>query len=452
MAEIFGKDLFNSEYKKNAQGRLEEDVRQYNRSSKGLNHRLEMLQKQRDELSANLRRTEEVIDQLKNTPAGFKDKVETLKINLKNYQVLLDTARKESAKIAKGAGAGAAGGVAAGTAVAAFGGTALTALAMSIGTASTGTAIAGLTGAAASNAALAWLGGGAIAAGGAGMAGGEAILSLLGPLGWTIGAATLATTGIMANGKNKKAAAQMLSNDSKVQASIRATDALVIEVGKQTELMSKSTTDLGRRVTLAESNWPNDYLQFSDEEMLAAGALVNNALAAEKILNAKLGKAGKFEEATDLGATSFGKTETNSNGKFTGRIELINAGLAAVETAAGERYYFDTKSEVGSFEIGDQVTFNVAGETAKAVQKIASTEVTNKATTVPEEATVNAKPNYTDGKVGQISSLVDGIGIITTNDDSHYPFKTADATGDMAIGNLVIFKPVGGGAKEIYKA
>ncbi|MBR8749496.1 hypothetical protein IX317_001170 [Fusobacterium sp. DD29] len=47
---------------------------------------------------------------------------------------------------------------------------------MALGTASTGTAIAGLSGAAATNATLAWLGGGAIAAGGGGIALGTAVL------------------------------------------------------------------------------------------------------------------------------------------------------------------------------------------------------------------------------------------------------------------------------------
>lgn len=53
------------------------------------------------------------------------------------------------------------------------------ALAVSLGSASTGAAISGLSGVAASNAALAWLGGGALAAGGAGMAGGSIVLALL---------------------------------------------------------------------------------------------------------------------------------------------------------------------------------------------------------------------------------------------------------------------------------
>lgn len=63
-------------------------------------------------------------------------------------------------------------GVGAGSAVA-IGSWALVSL---VGSASTGTAIAGLTGVAATNATLAWFGGGALAAGGAGMAGGAMVL------------------------------------------------------------------------------------------------------------------------------------------------------------------------------------------------------------------------------------------------------------------------------------
>lgn len=67
------------------------------------------------------------------------------------------------------------------------------------GSASTGTAIAGLSGAAAQNATLAWLGGGSIAAGGGGMALGAMALNFV-----TIGPAML-VGGFVLNGKGEKA-------------------------------------------------------------------------------------------------------------------------------------------------------------------------------------------------------------------------------------------------------
>lgn len=77
----------------------------------------------------------------------------------------------------------------AGTAIGGLAGVGLMSLATTIGTASTGTAIAGLSGAAATNAGMAWLGGGALSAGGFGMAGGAIVLT---------GGVALVTMGISA--------------------------------------------------------------------------------------------------------------------------------------------------------------------------------------------------------------------------------------------------------------
>jgi len=73
------------------------------------------------------------------------------------------------------------------------------ALVTTFGTASTGTAIAGLSGAAATNATLAWFGGGAIAAGGGGIAAGTAVI------GGIVAIPALAVLGVFSHLKaNKK--------------------------------------------------------------------------------------------------------------------------------------------------------------------------------------------------------------------------------------------------------
>lgn len=92
--------------------------------------------------------------------------------------------------------AGGAGGAAAGAAIGGAAAYGTFMAAVSFGSASTGTAIAGLSGVAASNAALALLGGGTLAAGGAGIAGGTlfltsivatpAVLLAVGGLAWMI--------------------------------------------------------------------------------------------------------------------------------------------------------------------------------------------------------------------------------------------------------------------------
>ncbi|MGM0410279.1 MAG: hypothetical protein ACQEQF_05890 [Bacillota bacterium] len=69
---------------------------------------------------------------------------------------------------------------------------------MTLGTASTGTAIGTLSGAAATNATLAWLGGGSLAAGGYGMAGGMAVL------GGVVAGPALAVGGFIMSSKAKQ--------------------------------------------------------------------------------------------------------------------------------------------------------------------------------------------------------------------------------------------------------
>ena len=290
-----GFDPLNISAKKDAKAKLEKLVSDHNYETQRLTEEFVELQSEREQLVVYLRQVESIINAIKNTPERFNKDIQTLSLSLERYDKLLKKAENASADIQKGAGAGLAAGLATGGAVAAFGGTALTAVAMSIGTASTGAAISGLTGAAATNAALAWLGGGAVAAGGAGMAGGSALLALTGPIGWAIGGASAIATGIWARGKNADAAEDMLKQAASVQAGINSVKAITSEVRERTKLVTRTYVDLSGRISVA-SSWPDDFDDFTDSQVDLAGALVNNALSAEKILNSKLGEHGKFHE------------------------------------------------------------------------------------------------------------------------------------------------------------
>ncbi|MCT0011331.1 SHOCT domain-containing protein [Weissella cibaria] len=290
-----GFDPLNISAKKDAKAKLEKLVSDHNYETQRLTEEFVELRSEREQLVVYLRQVESIINAIKNTPERFNKDIQTLSLSLERYDKLLKEAENASADIQKGAGAGLAAGLATGGAVAAFGGTALTAVAMSIGTASTGAAISGLTGAAATNAALAWLGGGAVAAGGAGMAGGSALLALTGPIGWAIGGASAIATGIWARGKNADAAEDMLKQAASVQAGINSVKAITSEVRERTKLVTRTYVDLSGRISVA-SSWPDDFDDFTDSQVDLAGALVNNALSAEKILNSKLGEDGKFHE------------------------------------------------------------------------------------------------------------------------------------------------------------
>lgn len=90
----------------------------------------------------------------------------------------------------------------------------------SYGSASTGTAIAGLSGAAAQNATLAWLGGGSIAAGGGGMALGAVALNAV-----AIGPAIL-VGGLVMNGKGEKALTESQRYCAEVDLSVQEQERL----------------------------------------------------------------------------------------------------------------------------------------------------------------------------------------------------------------------------------
>lgn len=345
-----GFDPFNKKAKEQAKVALEAAYNNHKKQSENLTKQFVVLQENRQRLANKLKDAERGINRFKNTPAHFQKSVQILSANLHNYGTLLEAAKQESANISRGAGVGTMAGVAAGGTVAAFGGTALTAVAMSLGTASTGTAIGALSGAAATNAALAWLGGGAVAAGGAGIAGGEALLALTGPIGWGIGGIIVAGTGIWARGKNAEAAADMRSNAVKIHASVDAIKALIQEVKSQRELTIKVTDGLKSGITMM-NNLPNDFNQFTENQLNQIGAFVDSTLAAEKILNAKLGKNNKFNNPKSL--------DTNHESK------AVSKKVANIKVYDGRKIRFKGKPKLTSdgvvFEtiqiLGDENTY-----------------------------------------------------------------------------------------------
>lgn len=184
--------------------------------------------------------------------------------------------------MSKNAISGAAGG-ALGVGVAAFGPTVAMGVATTFGVASTGTAISALGGAAATNAALAWLGGGALAAGGGGMAAGQALLALAGPIGWTIGIASLATCGIVffVGKSRQKRLEEIFTLVSKREIK---TYKLV-----ETEIKEKVNTIINETLQLTAANqdiksFGIDYKSMSEDQQYKLGVYVNLMFSAAQNL------------------------------------------------------------------------------------------------------------------------------------------------------------------------
>ncbi|MDY5412613.1 MAG: hypothetical protein SPG57_01895 [Limosilactobacillus mucosae] len=285
--------MFSKGLRKEAQENLENKISKYELVAKKNKNDINYLYLKRTNLKKQLDNSMTLINEFRNTPRDFDFKVSKIQINMKRYQGILDAAEKQYKNDITTAGGAVAAGIATGVGVAAFAPSAAMAIATTFGTASTGAAISTLSGAAATNAALAWLGGGSLAAGGAGIAGGEAFLALAGPLGWAIGGAGLAAGGLIANGKNKKAAEEMNRKAAKVQAEIRKQQAINVEVGKMIELTQEDTKDLTNRIGKIYG-FSRNYLVLDNQQKQLLMAFVNNVQASSEHLNMVLGKDQKF--------------------------------------------------------------------------------------------------------------------------------------------------------------
>ena len=169
-----------------------------------------------------------------------------------------------------------------------MGPTAAMSIATTFGVASTGTAISTLSGAAATNAALAWIGGGTLAVGGGGMTAGSAFLGLAGPVGWSIAGVMLAGSvgsGLFASSKNKKTANKLIAERENLEKVIRKFNIMNAEVKA---LMETTNTQITGVSKAEKALIGRDYSQFSTDEKIQIGLLVNSTLTLAQLINKEL--------------------------------------------------------------------------------------------------------------------------------------------------------------------
>lgn len=175
-----------------------------------------------------------------------------------------------------------------GIAVATLAPTAAMGVATTFGVASTGTAIASLSGAAAKSAALAWLGGGALTAGGGGMTAGSALITLAGPVGWTIAGVMLTTSlgvGVLANHINEKTIKEARKEREDIEKLIRNFDVVIADVLALQEVTREQINGLRETCNLISGR---DYSKFTEDEKYRAGILVNSTLTLAQLINKEI--------------------------------------------------------------------------------------------------------------------------------------------------------------------
>lgn len=232
--------MFGGDEKDKALKRYEKTVARFESSREECLETIEELQSQRENARNKLHEYHKFINSFRNKPEDFNVKLEKIQVELNMYDSRLREAMKEldSNPELQAVGVGGAIGLA-GAGVAALGPTAAMSIAMTFGTASTGTAISTLTGAAATKAALAWLGGGALAAGGGGIAAGNALLALAGPVGWGIAAVGVIGGGVLYRKKNLEQAEKANKAAAEIEIEIRKFELIY----QESELLRCSVMD-----------------------------------------------------------------------------------------------------------------------------------------------------------------------------------------------------------------
>lgn len=282
--------MFNAKLRKNAIDKYNAAVERYEKVANDLGENTNVLYKEREKALMLVKLIEERINQLANTPKEFKVTLQKIEIEVENFKTKQQEIKKAEVEAKLAAGGSGAGATlsALGVAVATMGPTAAMGIATTFGVASTGTAISTLSGAAATNAALAWLGGGALAAGGGGMGAGSAFLALAGPVGWTIAGVMLAGSigsGLFASHKNKETANKLIVERENLEKIIRKFNTMNSEVKALVETTNTQITG----VTKAEKALiESDYSQFSKDEKIQAGLLVNSTLTLAQLINKEL--------------------------------------------------------------------------------------------------------------------------------------------------------------------
>ena len=169
-----------------------------------------------------------------------------------------------------------AAGVGSGTAVA--GGSILTALATTFGTASTGAAISSLSVVAATNAVLAWIRGGTIG----GMALGRSILGLMGPAGWGIAGLSIVGGGWSLRNKNDKIIAEYQKATKEYHHHEALLSSKIAEVKGLEDDTDENLKILKR---YSDCKYPADFNHFTDDDKFELGQMVRDILSSLRHLN-----------------------------------------------------------------------------------------------------------------------------------------------------------------------
>ena len=247
---------------------------------------MKRLQDSRKMAIQTIKQVERYIIALANKPRDYETKMGEIQMRYIEFETSYGKIQKDTGQVSSVGMAGTLGGAS----IALMGQETMMAVAMTFGTASTGTAIASLSGAAATNAALSWLAGGSLAPGGAGAIAGQTMLRFLGPIGLLISGVSLTASLMQINKSNKEIA----ENAEKSITAIKKEIERIKEINVQVLSWNKETIALSTAITshLRRISSKHDYNTFSDDDMNELISLFNST----EVLSKLIGKTIKGEK------------------------------------------------------------------------------------------------------------------------------------------------------------
>ena len=260
------------------------------------NEKIDELGRYTEKIYVNLETIQKLFDVIRNVPHEQRIQYEQMKeVQLSWKQQAEKIEADYRTFVVKNVGEAAAG-VGAGVAVVALGPTVAMGVATTFGVASTGTAISTLSGAAATNAALAWLGGGALVAGGGGMAAGEALLALVGPVGWVVaGMAILGSSLLFWKARDEKKCLETVytlvsKRDTK------SYEEAIVEINERITRIQDENKKLAEAIQKIKT-FGIDYNRMTEAQQYELGAYVNLMQSSTQLLvNPIVGLLPKYTE------------------------------------------------------------------------------------------------------------------------------------------------------------
>lgn len=260
------------------------------------NEKIDELGRYTEKIYVNLEAIQKLFDVIRNVPHEQRIQYEQMKeVQLSWKQQAEKIEADYRTFVVKNVGEAAAG-VGAGVAVVALGPTVAMGVATTFGVASTGTAISTLSGAAATNAALAWLGGGALVAGGGGMAAGEALLALVGPVGWVVaGMAILGSSLLIWKARDEKKCLETVYTLVSKR-DIKSYEEAIVEINERITRIQDENKKLAEAIQKIKT-FGTDYNRMTEAQQYELGAYVNLMQSSTQLLvNPIVGLLPKYTE------------------------------------------------------------------------------------------------------------------------------------------------------------